>query len=129
MAKRISLTKMFKVLIILIFLTFLISNFAVMAYDVTGKFDGDVSQISSGATAVKNILGTALDIVRYVGIGIALIILMYIGAKVIMASPSEKANIKQYAINYVIGAFILIGASGILTIIKNFIQNSVVAAS
>ena len=35
-----------------------------------------------------------------------------------IAAPEEKANIKQYSINYLIGAIILVGASGIMGIVK-----------
>lgn len=114
-----------KIIILLIFAITITSNFTVMSYNITNKFGGDVSSVSSeGQTTIKEVLGTALDIVRYVGIGIALIILMYIGVKFMMAAPSERANIKQYSINYVIGAAILIGASGILTIIRDFSQKA-----
>lgn len=114
-----------KIIILLIFAITITSNFTVMSYNITNKFGGDVSSVSSeGQNTVKEVLGTALDIVRYVGIGIALIILMYIGVKFMMAAPSERANIKQYSINYVIGAAILIGASGILTIIRDFSQKA-----
>lgn len=114
-----------KIIILLIFVITIASNFAVMAYDITGKFSGDISSVSvDGQSTIKKVLGTALDIVRYVGTGIALIILMYIGVKFMMAAPSERANIKQYSINYVIGAAILIGASGILTIIRDFAQTA-----
>lgn len=118
------LSRIFKILVLVICIITVFSNLAVMAYKVTEKFDGNISSIGDSQTKVKKVIGTVLDIVRFVGIGIALIILMYIGVKFMLAAPSEKANIKQYSINYVIGAAILIGASGILTIIKDFAQKA-----
>ena len=118
--------KMLKILIVSIFIFAIMSNIAVMAYNVKETFNGNTSALpGSTTTAVQTVLGTVLDIARYVGVGVALIILMYIGVKFMVASPSERANIKQYSINYVIGATILIGASGFLTIIKTFTQNTI----
>ena len=120
------LFKIFKILVISMIIFNVMSNIVVMAYDVKSQFSGSSgAELPAGTvTAVKTVLSTVLDITRYVGIGIALVILMYIGAKFMMASPNERANIKQYSINYVIGATILIGASGILTILKNFAQSA-----
>ena len=121
------LSRILKIATILMFAILTVSNFTVMAYDITGKFDGDISTVNyDSKTAIKEVLGASLDIVRYVGVGIALIILMYIGVKFMMAAPGERAQIKEYSLNYVIGAAVLIGASGILTIIRDFAQSAVV---
>ena len=119
------LLKMLKILIVSIFILTVMSNIVVMAYDVTTKFNGNTTTLGSTVTAVQTVLSTVLDIARYVGVGVALVILMYIGVKFMMAAPAERANIKQYSINYVIGATILIGASGILTLIKTFAQTTI----
>lgn len=119
-----NIVKILKILVVILFIFVVISNFEVMAYDVKGSFSGDASQLSGAADAVKTVLSTILDVVRLVGTGVAIIILLVVGAKFMMASPNERANIKQYSINYLIGAMILIGASGILTIIKTFAQTA-----
>lgn len=123
------LNKIMKASIIAICLFCILSNFSLVfatgGYDVSGQFGGDPGAISEHVPTVRKILTTILDVVRLVGAGIALIILMYIGVKFMMAAPSERANIKQYLTNYVIGAFILLGASGILTIIQKFTANTI----
>lgn len=123
---KLRLIKSLKIFMILLCLLMTISNLyvAVEAYDVSTRFKGDSS---IDVAPVKTILSTVLDVVRLVGTGVALGILIWIGAKIMMAAPSERANIKQYAINYVVGAFILIGASAILTIIKNFATSAITA--
>lgn len=121
--ERVWFTKILKVFVILICLTIVLSNFTVFAYDITGTFNGTITTDGDATAKVKTILATVLDVVRLVGAGVALIILMYIGAKFMMAAPSERANIKQYSMNYVVGAFILLGASGILSFVKTFAQN------
>lgn len=115
--------KLLKMSVILLTIITILSNLIVFAGDgdITGVFKGTVSNELSGTkTSTRQILGMILDITRMIGIGVALIILTYIGIKFMLASPSERANIKQYLMNYVIGVFILVGGVGILTAIKQF---------
>lgn len=121
---KVHFSRLLKILVLLFFLTTIVSNCVVMAaYEITSTFSGATG--TTIHTPVKKILGTILDIVRTVGVGIALVILMYIGVKFMLASPSERANIKEYSMNYIIGAVILIGAAGIVTIIRDFAQASI----
>lgn len=120
---KLHLTKILKITIVMMYLIVTVTNFSVAAFKVTEQFNGDLG--STNVAPIKTTIGTVLDVVRFVGIGIALIILIYIGIKIMLAAPSERANIKQYAINYLIGAGILIGASGILTIIQNFTKQTI----
>lgn len=116
-------SKLLKGIVILLSVMITLSNLIVFAGngDISGVFNGDIhSDLDTTKTATRQILGMILDITRMIGIGIALIILTYIGIKFMLASPSERANIKQYSMNYVIGVFILIGGVGILTAIKEF---------
>lgn len=113
-------TKVLKVIIVLIVFVMAFTNVAVFATSVKDAFSGDTSNVGGAVTATQKVVGMILDIIRTIGMGIALIMLTYIGIKFMLASPSERANIKQYSINFVVGAFILIGGTGILTIIKNF---------
>lgn len=109
-----------KIVIILMALMVILSNCTVLASNVKSMFNGDTSKVSGAVSATQTVLGTILDVTRLVGIGVAVIILSYLGIKFMLASPSERANIKQYSMNFVIGAFILIGGVGILTIVKKF---------
>lgn len=114
--------KLLKIGVVLLTIIITLSNLIVFAVEVNfEEIDGTIDQkLGKTATATREILGMILDIVRTIGIGIALIILTYIGIKFMMASPSERANIKQYSMNFIIGAFILVGGVGILTIIKKY---------
>ena len=120
---KVHLINILKVIIIMMYLITIITNSSLAKFNVTANFSGEVKKAGS-MKPIKTILATVLDVVRMVGTGIALIMLTYIGIKIMIASPSERANIKQYAINYVVGAFILIGASGILTIVKDFTKGA-----
>lgn len=119
---KLHLTKLVKIILVMMYLMAIITNLSIAAFDVTGNFSGETD---ANVAPIKTTIATVLDVVRFVGMGIALIIVITIGIKIMIAAPSERANIKQYAINYLIGAGILIGASGILTIIKNFTDEAI----
>ena len=89
---------------------------------VTELFQG--SEAPEGSKAITDIIAAVLGIVRTAGAAVAIIILMTIAAKYIMASAGDRADIKKYAINYVIGAVVLLGATGILSVIKNLVDES-----
>lgn len=95
------------------------SSSAVTDADVK-KFGGTQGSIT-GASAVQKIIATILDIVRLVGAAVAIVVLMTIAAKYMMASAGDRADIKKYAFNYIVGAVILFAASGILTMIRDSI--------
>lgn len=97
-----------------------ISSNAVVTADNVKAFGG--SSTAEGSGAVKKILATVLDVVRLVGAAVAVVMLMTIAAKYMIASSGDRADIKKYAFNYVIGAIILFAASGILTIIRDAIK-------
>lgn len=94
------------------------TNAAVTASDVEA-FAG--SESTEGTEPIKKIIGMVLDVVRLVGAAVAVVMLMTIAAKYMIASSGDRADIKKYAFNYVIGAIILFAASGILTIVRDTI--------
>lgn len=89
---------------------------------IKGSFSGSAD--AEGSVAIKKILSGVLSVVRNVGAVIAVVMLMTIGAKYIIASAGDRADIKKYAMNYVIGALILLGATGILSIIQKLVEES-----
>lgn len=111
--------KIFKFLVISILVAMIFSNAVFAAFDVKGTFTGEIDKdAKKSATSVQDVLVTALTAIRIAGMAIAIIMLIVVGIKIMLASPSEKANVKQYTMNYVIGAFILLSASGIVTIVQ-----------
>ncbi|MCX4255158.1 MAG: hypothetical protein OSJ63_07870, partial [Bacilli bacterium] len=107
--KRISII----ILSILMILSLFSNTLAAGAKDFTGEMSGD------GVTDAKNsavsILSSVLGVIRTAGAAIAVIILIVIACKYIIASAGDRADIKKYAVNYIIGALVLFGSSGILS--------------
>lgn len=83
--------------------------------DITGAS----SELSGKVGGYANII---LGIFQVVGYSTAVIILVWLGVKYIMASPDGKAEIKKQAFAYLLGALLLFAASTIVTAIKTAID-------
>ena len=80
------------------------------------EFTGD----TSGAGGVTDLFNRIIGIVQVVGTGIAVIMLIVLAIKYLMAAPSEKADIKKGALVYVVAAVILFAAVNILAAIQSW---------
>ena len=116
--------KMFLILAMLIMVFALTSeafafNWSSAVSDV--EAEEGVTELNDSAISVT---GAILSVVKYVATGIALIMIVIIAAKYMLASAGDRADIKKYAANYFIGALILFGTSAIVGIIQNFVNTS-----
>lgn len=119
------MNKRLKRLLIVLFDVILISTLFLNVVSYAGnvsQFTGSTSLLAgtNAKNATTGILGTILTI----GAAVAICILMVIGCKYLMAAPGDRADIKKYAMNYVIGAMILFGAAGILGIVQRFVNTA-----
>ena len=73
-----------------------------------------------GIDSLNTSAGKILGVVQAVGSGIAVIMLIVIGIKYVIASVDEKAKLKETLTVYVIGAILLFAGSNLLTIIVKF---------
>ena len=81
------------------------------------KFTGEISD-KTAKDGVTNITSTVLNIVRYAGTGIALIMLTFIFIKYMLSAASERAELKKNLIPFTIGAVVLFAASNIVGLMK-----------
>lgn len=61
-----------------------------------------------------------LSILQLIGVAVGLIMLVVTGIQFIVAK--DKPEIKEVAINYIFGAFCIFGATGILTVIQQLVN-------
>ena len=80
------------------------------------------SETPTGGDSILNVGGNILGIVQVIGVGIAVIMLTIMGVKYITASPQEKSQLKETLVPYFVGAIVLCGASGILSIVVKFVR-------
>lgn len=93
-------------------------------FTVEGTFGGDIDKVEDAANATQKTIATVLSVVRIAAAAVALVIIIVIACKYMLASAGDRADIKKYAMNYVIGAFILFGATALLSIAKEFIDSA-----
>ena len=67
------------------------------------------------------IISNFLVIFRGVGLGIAVIILMTLGAKFVLGSVEQKAEVKKHLVVYVVGVAVLIMGALLLGLLQDFI--------
>lgn len=94
----------------------------VYGYDYAGTISnldthGGDQNLNNKAT---DIVGAVISVMRIVGTGVAIIMLIAVAIKYLSSAPGDRAEIKKHAVIYVVGAVVLFGASGILTIIQKF---------
>ena len=115
------LTKVFKISIMVIMVCMMLANI-VYGYDYTSTIsdlDGHSGDTSLNEKAT-DIVGAIISVTRIIATGIAIIMIVVVAMKYMMAAPGDRADIKKHAVVYIVGAVVLFGASGILTIIQKF---------
>lgn len=107
----------------IIFLLVSMFNNISLAADGNFDFSNFENQTASAQlmSPVEKVMGGIISVMRIVFTAIAFIILMFMGIKYISAAPGDRAEIKKSSIQYVIGAVILFGAAGILTLLQDVI--------
>ncbi len=73
---------------------------------------------------MRKLLGMLLAIMRIVALGWAVLMLFFISIKYFTGSSQVKAQLKVDIPTYLIGAVVLFGSTGLLTIINYFVQDN-----
>ena len=114
-------SKLIKILSLIILSIILILEFCQVVNAWTPNYSAVTSQTATNTeNAVYSIMGSVIRIIRVVGTGIAIIMLIVIGIKYMVASPEGRAEYKKTMPPYVIGAIILFAASNLVSIIQAF---------
>ncbi|MBQ7410005.1 MAG: hypothetical protein IJW20_01310 [Clostridia bacterium] len=97
-------------------------NSAFAAFDFMDTINNQVNATATGSAtnSVKSIAGSIITIVKVVCAGVAVAMITILGIKYMSSAPGEKADIKKHAVPYVVGAVIMFGCTGILSIIEQF---------
>lgn len=86
-------------------------------------FDGKTNTTDEGKTLIQKIIVPILSVVRIVAIGMGIIMITYLGIKYMSAAPTEKANIKNQLITFVIGIAVVVTATTVLQIINTAVTS------
>ncbi len=89
------------------------------------RFDREEYKSTAANDAAEKAMGTAINTIKIVGTGTAIIMITYMGIKYMMAAPSEKAEFKKSASIYIVGAVLIFAATNILAIIIDFTSKNI----
>ena len=83
--------------------------------------DPNISNDNTGAAEkIQKLLSTIAVIFKVVAVAVGIVILIALAMKYMMAAPGDKADVKKSMIPFVVGAFVLFAASGIVDLIIKF---------
>ena len=88
--------------------------------DMAGGNPEDKSGI---VESTNSIAGAIITIARVIATGVAVIMIIVLAMKYMMAAPGDRADIKKHAVVYIVGAVVMFACSGILAIIQKFATN------
>lgn len=115
-----------KILAVIIMAILVVATLAQGVFATIDFNQFDTVQDNSGlSTSATNIIGVILGTVRIIAAGVAVIMLIVLAIKYISAAPGDKAEIKKHAVVYIVGAVVLFGASGILSIVQKFATTTI----
>ena len=112
--------KILNILILLFIFVFLFQTIVL----ASNPFDQIESHIQSPDTQTVSQMNSFRNkiytVFQLVGTGLAVIGLIVLGIKYVYSAPNERADVKKYAIIYVVGAVLFFGAIGIVELLKGF---------
>ena len=121
--RKVTILKVLVVLFTVLFCILCVTN-SVYAYDWSGKLSSidNATGANDGGLGEKttNIVGAIINVVRIVATGVAIIMIIVVAMKYMTSAPGDRADIKKHAVPFVVGAIVLFGSSGILSIIQKF---------
>lgn len=119
MKKIICLKKIVILLIVILIATLSLTNTIAFEGNLS-NFEDTTGKVNGVTNVVDNVGGTVISIIRIASVTIAIVMLLVIAMRYMLSSPGDRADIKKHAVAYVVGAFILFGVTGILTILIKF---------
>lgn len=109
--------RMIKILAISLILLMLVMT----TTNVFALTPSSVSATSTSADSdIEKLGGKILSAVTTAGIVLSVIVLAVLGVKYMLGSAEEKAEYKKTLMPYLIGAFLIFGASAIANMVYNF---------
>ena len=120
---KINVKKIAKILIVFVLLItvfYTISN--ADNFGDTSKFTPKADNLGKGQQLLESGGATVVTFIRILGAGIALIIILVLAMKYMMAAAGDRADVKRSMIPYLIVAFIFFGAGQILGLLFDVSQ-------
>lgn len=78
------------------------------------------STMARDGNGIRTTLNNVIGLIQVAGTGISVVVVTMLGIKYILASPSEKADVKKQIAPILIGCVLLFGAVNLVAIIADF---------
>lgn len=97
----------------------LINAYASDVEGIIGAMNG-TSQIATDGNRIRTTLNNVIGLIQIAGTGISVVMVTMLGIKYILASPSEKADVKKQIAPMLIGCVLVFGAVNLVAIVADF---------
>ena len=111
--------KIAKILCIIMVVALCFGTIAYANANIIGDLETKANQSQKDASGISTIGGKVIGALQVVATVVAIAVLLFVGIKFLLASPSEKAQLKGMLVPYLVGAVIIFAAIPILGMIKN----------
>ncbi len=103
----------------------IIGTITICMSNITRAAVTDIVDPSTKATGeFESPISVIIGLFQVVAIGLGSIMLIVIAIKYMSSAPGDKAEIKQHAVVYLVGAIIAFSASGLMEIFKGLVKES-----
>lgn len=117
--------KSVKIISTMLLVVMLLLSFSTVAFAAEGIFGINPSPDSSKLGNGANLANTILSALMWIGVAIAVGMMIFLGIKYVTASPDGKADLKKQLGIYILGFVFIVGATTIVGIINNAISGAV----
>lgn len=124
-------TKMLSKIILLLMIIVMFLSIDVFAAGISiGDIvkDMDPSKVTADPTndsRLLRIVSQVFTVIQFVGTGISIIMIMWLGITYMLTSVEQKAEIKKRMVPIVIGSVLIVAAVNILKLIQEIVVNSI----
>ena len=78
------------------------------------------SEMATDGSGIKTAINNVIGLIQVAGTGISVVVVTMLGIKYLLASPSEKADVKKQIAPILIGCVLLFGAVNLVAVIADF---------
>lgn len=110
--------KIINICILTIIITFCLSN------SIQADVSSIVNPTNNATSYFENPISIIIGIFQVIAIGFGIIMLIVLAIKYMSSAPNDKAEIKQHAVIYLVGAIMAFSASGLMEIFKGLVKES-----
>jgi len=124
-----------KILLILIVIILISVTVPILVYGsstsdaISAMENMNSTDVTDDSGVFGPILNSVIGIIQVAGTGISMVMVTILGIKYIMASPSDKADVKRQIVPLVIGAIILFASVNLVALVADIANETLSGAA